>query len=511
MTRANGWRRFEVVSAIVLCGAVAAGGAQGAGPVNVVHPPVPVIIPHPAPPPVPVVVPPPPMPHVVVPPPVPHVVLPAAPPPPVPHVVLPPPAPAPVAHVVPPAAPSPVPHVAVPAEPPPPVARTVVPPAAPPAAHVAVPDTPLPPTPDVAAVPAAAASVVGDPATTQRPAIRHPGRALPPRPAVLRAARVHPGPTPPRPAVTSAPAISTSHATSTVHAAAAEATARLPLPPTVRPDAPVTAAPQSQARAAIDGPTQSAAAPDRPAMAQMADPPASLAADPPATPTADTRRAPPPSAGLPPQPSGRLPLQPALLEALTAPIGFVSRPRAMVAPGAPRLAISNDESVTGVGVPLPAEGTADHGAFAPAAAALAHRAGALRRMFDSPMEFLREHLMPAAPSPFGLPRPFELRAPHTWPFAQADLQDNSVAIAAVVVAALVAMTALTSAGAGLSGRTLRHVAWRNGRRRLRTVSEWPTLLPDGIGDAAPASRVAAWPDRAAVAGADAESRERRVA
>jgi hypothetical protein len=103
-----------------------------------------------------------------------------------------------------------------------------------------------------------------------------------------------------------------------------------------------------------------------------------------------------------------------------------------------------------------------------------------------------------------------LRAQHTWPFAQATLQDNSVGIAAVVVAALVAMTALTSAGAGLSGRPLRHVAWRSQRRRLRTVSDWPTVLPDPVDDAVPQS-VAAWPRVAAVAERDAQSRERRVA
>ncbi|MBV8535598.1 MAG: hypothetical protein JO128_08405 [Alphaproteobacteria bacterium] len=143
----------------------------------------------------------------------------------------------------------------------------------------------------------------------------------------------------------------------------------------------------------------------------------------------------------------------------------------------------------------------------------------MRRLFDSPMEFLREHLLPAVPSPFGLPRPFELRAQHTWPFARSlsqelaeGLQDNSVGIAAVVVTALVAMTALTAAGAGLSGRPLRHTAWRGARRRLHAVSDWATVLPDAIGDAAGGqARVAAWPGGAAAAEPLAASRERRVA
>lgn len=183
--------------------------------------------------------------------------------------------------------------------------------------------------------------------------------------------------------------------------------------------------------------------------------------------------------------------------------------------------------MTGIGVPLASadQGTTLADPVAPSIIVGQHVAHApQRRMFDSPMEFLREHLLPAAPSPFGLPRPFELRAPHTWPFARSlsqlladGLADNSVGIAAMVVATLVAMTVLAAAGAGLGGRPLRHTAWRAGRRRFRTVSDWAaTALPDAVADGAPRQlasepRAMAVPAGPLVAAPLPIPRERRVA
>jgi hypothetical protein len=278
-------------------------------------------------------------------------------------------------------------------------------------------------------------------------------------------------------------------------------------------------------------------APADPLSTALADPPplvAQVAADPPApvvpAVTAAGRPAPLGTA-LTPQPSGRLPLQPALLEALTAPLGFVPGPSIVPAnPPPPPVAASNTTAVTGVGVPLAGADQGPTFAADPAAPSIIvgqHRIAhtAQRRMFDSPMEFLREHLLPAAPSPFGLPRPFELRAQHSWPFARtlsqelADgLADNSVGITAMVMAALVAMTVLTAAGAGLSGRPLRHTAWRTGRRRFRAVSDWVTVLPeaDAVPEGAPRRltsepRVTTWPARPLVVEPLAALRERRVA
>ena len=475
-------RRFDGLGlAVVFCAlgaAVGGDGAADAAPVNVVHPPVPVIVPHPAPPPV----------HIVVPPaPPPHIVLPPAPPPPVPHVVLPP------------------------APPPPVVQAPVVPPAVPAPALAA-------------AVPPPADSAINDPTITQQTTIRdlgrHPGRSLtrplPARSTALRPARAHARS---KPAVLPAPAHSAGHVTPAARTAAAEPATRLPLPPPAQPEAPAATADTSPGISTAPASPNTAAI-DPPSLAQTADPPAPIGTRLPAVTAAVTDRGSRLAAGLPPQPSGRL-LQSALLDALTATLGFAPRPGVMpVAPPGPALA-PDSAPITGIGVPLPSAARPQFRASAPVAAPAVGRANALRRMFDSPMEFLREHLIPVAPSPFGQPRPFDLRAQHAWPFAQtlsqelaAGLQDNSVGIAAVVVAALVAMTALTAAGAGLGGRPLRHTAWRAGRRRLRAVSEWPTVL-DPIGDAtgqpAPEPQVAAWPDRAPAAEPLAASRERRVA
>jgi hypothetical protein len=68
-----------------------------------------------------------------------------------------------------------------------------------------------------------------------------------------------------------------------------------------------------------------------------------------------------------------------------------------------------------------------------------------------------------------------------WPFDGAfaieDGQEAAV-VAAIVAAALVAVTALAAAGAGLSGRPLRHTAWRQSLARRRQESDWNTLDED---------------------------------
>ena len=473
------WRSLAATTVGAFAAVVASGGhpASAAGPVHVIHPPVPVIIPHPVPPPV-------------------HVVVPPAPPV---HVVIPPPVPPPV-------------HVVVP--PPPPVHVTVAPvPHPPPVAQIAAPPAPATPVDRIIAPPAAPAR----PSTRGQPIV-HPSALPEPRPTAARTRLPPPPPT--RPAPPPAAAIRT---------ATADRSEALPPPPPVRPVPPRSAtAPDGAAAAGAPAATAGPSAP------VLADPPApklpaqavGTAVTPMATETASVLAT---SGlqheGLVPQPSGRLPLQPGLLDALTAPFTLIPD-RPVVAAPPPRVTVAASGAASAPSASPPAIGTT-----VPATGAtLASRQGQpmpKRRLFDSPMRYLTSHLIPVVRSPFSPPGRMrgaaELWAQHAWPFgrslAQRIFGDNSAAIAAVIAGALTAMTGLTVAGAALSGQPLKHMAWRSGRVRYRPGLPWdmadmsaeggPRQLP-----AARADQIAAWPGTAGVRSPtepEPAARRRRVA
>lgn len=115
------------------------------------------------------------------------------------------------------------------------------------------------------------------------------------------------------------------------------------------------------------------------------------------------------------------------------------------------------------------------------------------RLFDSAMQYLTSHLMPAIRSPFELPKRMtgfvESWATTPWSLGrfahrfEHSLTDSSVAITAVVAAALIAMTGLTVAGAAIGGRPLKHTAWRLGRARYRPGLPWD--MADSAADVQP--------------------------
>jgi hypothetical protein len=223
-----------------------------------------------------------------------------------------------------------------------------------------------------------------------------------------------------------------------------------PLPPRQRPDPATVTAPLA---ARTTAPEAALAGPAAPAASTDPAAPAGRSPTPQATPPA------PHAADIPAAPVSTGPV-----DRLLAPISPSLIPRGSVQASLP------EDTGRAYALEFPVRS----GPFAAGGRVPAHSPAASARQPSSDLGAFLSHLLPAVGSPFTWPARMPRLAKRWIVDAIADSGKSGLAVA--LVAALISMIGLATAGAALTRRRLVHTQWRTRLRRSRRGLGWPTVV-----------------------------------